>query len=126
MTQQHRTEQLQLSSVLERFPHYAMVLNAEDLTIHAVNPAYHELLGNRDVINHPVQEIFIGKDLDEFVKILKKAAQSAESVNTAPIQASVSTEANTDSRRFVHTIVPISDANNSNVTRLFVYSEGVK
>ena len=126
MTHQHRTEQLQLSSVLERFPHYAMVLNAEDLTIHAVNPAYNELLGKRDVINHPVQEIFIGKDLEEFVKILKNAAQSAESVNTPPIQASVPTDAYTDPRRFVHTIVPISDANGSNVTRLFVYSEGVE
>ena len=32
-------------TLLERFPYYVMVLNADDLTIHAVNPAYKQLLG---------------------------------------------------------------------------------
>lgn len=45
LTKQHRMEQLQLSSLLERFPHYVMVLDAEDLTVQAVNPAYKQLLG---------------------------------------------------------------------------------
>ena len=39
LTTQHQFQHLQLSSVLERFPHYVMVLNAEDLTIQGINPA---------------------------------------------------------------------------------------
>jgi hypothetical protein len=125
LTQQHRVEQLQLSSVLERFPHYAMVLNAEDLTIHAVNPAYHELLEGRDIDKVALNEVFGGKDMEEFIKVLKRAVRNTESINTAPIAASVAGK-DSDSRRFVHTIVPISDASGSKVSRLFVYSEGVE
>lgn len=121
--QQHRIEQLQLSSVLERFPHYAMVLNADNLTILAVNAAYQEMMGTRDVTNVPLNEVFGGKDMDELIKVLKRATRDMESVNTAPIAASP--ENHSDSRRFVHTIVPISDPTGKTINRLFVYSEGV-
>lgn len=125
VAQQHRIEQLELSSVLARFPHYAMVLNADDLTIQAINPAYQELLGERNVISLPLTEVFSGKDTAEFIKILMRAAQNTQAINTAPIAASVGGSENNDSRRFVHTIVPISDASGSTINRLFVYSEGV-
>ena len=124
--QQHRIEQLQLSSVLERFPHYAMVLNAEDLTIYAVNPAYHELLQSRDVINVPVGDVFVGKDREELITVLNRAAHNAETINTAPLAASIGEDEKSVSRRFVHTIVPICDATGSTINRLFVYSEGVE
>ena len=42
-----------------------MVVNAEDLTIQTVNPAYRQLLGGRDVIGLPVSEIFFGEDVDQ-------------------------------------------------------------
>jgi two-component system CheB/CheR fusion protein len=126
LTQQHRIEQLELSTVLERFPHYAMVLNAEDLTIYAVNHAYQDLLGSRNVVSLPLTEVFGGKEVDELVKVLKRAAQNAESINTAPIVASVVGDGNSDPRRYVHTIVPISDESGSSITRLFVYSETVE
>jgi two-component system CheB/CheR fusion protein len=38
ITKQLRLEQLQLTALLERFPHFMMVLNAEDLTVQAINP----------------------------------------------------------------------------------------
>jgi two-component system CheB/CheR fusion protein len=126
VTQQHRVEQLQLSSVLERFPHYAMVLNAEDLTINAVNPAYKELLETRNVNNLPLTEVFGGKDIEEFIKILSRAVSSGESINTAPIAVSIGGNNHSESRRFVHTIVPISDATGANINRLFIYSERVE
>jgi two-component system CheB/CheR fusion protein len=126
LAQQHRIEQLELSSVLERFPHYAMVLNADDdLTIHAVNPAYKDLLDTRSVIGLPLTEVFGGKDMGDFIKILTRAVRDGESINTAPMVASVGGNAGNASRRFVHTIVPISDATGSTINRLFVYSEGV-
>ena len=39
-TRQHKFEQLQLSALLERFPHYVMVVNAHDLIIETINPGY--------------------------------------------------------------------------------------
>ena len=125
LSQQHRIEQSELSSVLERFPHYAMVLNAEDLTIHAVNSAYKELLGLRHVISLPLTEVFGGKDMNEFIKVLSRSAKNAEVINTAPLVASFG-GSDGDSRRFVHTIVPISDSTGSTIDRLFIYSEGVE
>lgn len=122
--QQHRIEQLELSTILARFPHYAMVVNAEDFTIYAVNPAYQQLLGTRDVSNAPLNEVFGGKDIDELINVLRQAARNMKSINTAPIAASPVDHS--DSRRFVHTIVPISDTTGKTVNRLFVYSEGIE
>lgn len=125
LSQQHRMEQSELSSVLERFPHYAMVLNAEDLTIHAVNSAYKELLGARQVISLPLIDVFGGKDMNEFIKVLSRSVKNAEVINTPPFVASIG-GSDGDSRRFVHTIVPISDSTGSTIDRLFIYSEGVE
>jgi two-component system CheB/CheR fusion protein len=126
VSQQHRIEQFQLSSVLERFPHYAMVLNAEDLTIHAVNLAYKQLLGTRDIIDLPLTAVFSGKDLDELIKVLRTVVRKGEAVNTAPLGVHIDGDGSADSRRFVHTIVPISDSTGANIRRLFVYSERVE
>ncbi len=126
MSQQHRMEQFQLSAVLERFPHYAMVLNAEDMTINAVNPAYKQLLGFRNIINLPLSEVFGGKDLDELIKVLKAVVRKGEAVNTAPIAAGIDGEGTANSDRFVHTIVPICDATGETINRLFVYSERIE
>ena len=126
VSQQHRIEQFQLSSVLERFPHYAMVLNAEDLTIHGVNLAYKQLLGTREITNLPLTEVFSGRDIDELIKALRTAVRKGESINTAPLGASVDGDGNADLRRFVHTIVPIADSTGANISRLFVYSERIE
>ena len=93
-----------------------MVLHAEDLTIHTMNRAYQELLGTNDVISLP-DKVFGGKDLEEFIKVLNRAAPNAESINTAPIAVSVGPN---DSHRCLHTLVPISDARGSIIDRLFV------
>jgi hypothetical protein len=100
-----------------------MVLNPEDLTIQTVNPAYKQLLGTRDVNGLPMSEVFAGKDLDELIKTLRTAIRESQALNTRPVLASVDGEHNPNDTRFIHTIVPISDASGSNVTRLFLYSE---
>jgi len=119
LTKQHRIEQLQLSALLERFPHYVMVLNAEDLTIQAVNPAYKQFLGDREVTGLPMKEVFNGDEMTELVSVLKTAIRESQSIKTGPILAGVGS----DQDRYVHTVVPISDASGSGVYRLFVYSE---
>lgn len=124
LAKQHRLEQLQLAAMLERYPHYVMVLNADDLTIQTVNPAYSQLLGARNVIGLPITEVFTGKQLDELLRTLKTAAREAQTLITEPV--SVSTEGDqSDGPTLVHTIVPISDASGANVTRLFLYGEKV-
>jgi myosin heavy subunit len=125
LTQQHRIEQWELSTVLERFPHYAMVLNADDFTIHAVNSAYKQLLGARDVITLPLTEVFAGNDMEDFINALRQSVKKAEVINTAPFVASVR-GMDSDALRFVHTIIPISDSTGGKINRLFVYSEGVR
>ena len=53
MTKQYRMEQVQLAELLERSPHYVMVLNVDDLTVQAINHAYKQVLGSRDVHHLP-------------------------------------------------------------------------
>jgi phage-related tail protein len=124
LTKQLRLEQLQLGTLLERYPHYIMVLNADDLTIQSINPTYKQLLGGRDVNGLPMSEVFTGKQVDSLLKTLKTAARDSATFNTGPILASVDGD-HADHVRFSHTIVPISDASGSTVTRLFLYSEKV-
>jgi two-component system CheB/CheR fusion protein len=117
---QHRIEQLQLSQMLQRFPHFVMVVNTEDLTIRQVNAAYHALLGDRDVTGLPLTEVFSGHDLDDLIKLLKRAVREGQTIRSSPIHATVGQEAD---GRLVHTIVPIRDENGATVNRLFIYSE---
>jgi len=121
---QYRIEQLQLSAIMERFPHYVMVLNAENLTIYAVNPGYKELLAvDREVTGLPITEDFSGKDLDDFIKLLRMAVREGQTINSGPMLASLGPDEHRIESRFVHTIVPINDIGGTSVTRLFIYSE---
>ncbi|HKS10537.1 MAG TPA: CheR family methyltransferase [Pyrinomonadaceae bacterium] len=118
----HRIEQLQLSHMLERFPHYVMVLRAEDLTILRVNSAYQQLLGNRDAAGLPVSEIFSGSDVDNFIKLLRRAVREKQTIQSPPIYANVD-GVDQNQSRLVHTIVPILDEAGAGIDRLFIYSD---
>ncbi|HJP94599.1 MAG TPA: chemotaxis protein CheB [Pyrinomonadaceae bacterium] len=124
LTVQHQLDQVHLSQVLQGFPHYVMVLSAEDLTIQAVNPSYQQWLKARDVIGLPVTEVFGGKDVDQLLKLLRTAIREKQPIDTTPIQASAFREEESDGR-FIHTLVPISDAG-STINRLFIYTEKVE
>ncbi|HJU94108.1 MAG TPA: CheR family methyltransferase [Pyrinomonadaceae bacterium] len=121
VARQHRLEQLQLSLLLERFPHLVMVLNADNLTIHAVNAAYKTLFNDREVKGLTIIEVFSGPDVDRLIEVLRAVVQNNHSVKTEPMLASAGNRS--AGEKFVHTIVPITDANSSNVNRLFIYSE---
>lgn len=125
ITQQHRHEQLQLAQLLERFPHYVMVLNAADLTVQAVNPGYAEVLKDRGAIGTPLPEIFGGKDMEQLLDLLRNATQQGQSLSSSPINAGVGKDGQPENARFIHTVVPISDETGATVNRLFVYSEKV-
>jgi two-component system, chemotaxis family, CheB/CheR fusion protein len=124
LAKQHRLEQLQLSVLLERFPHYVMVLNADDLTVHAVNPAYKDLFAGREVQGLTIVDVFSGQEVEQLVKLLRQVIQDTQSVKTAPMLASA--ENQNTGQKFMHTIVPITNANSSEVNRLFIYSERVE
>ena len=117
---QYRVEQFQISSLLERFPHYVMVLNAADLTIQSINPGYKQLFGNRDVIGLPINEAFGGKQLDLLIRLLRKATQEGQAITSEPMRANAD---GTGNGTFVHTVVPISEVTTGSVDRLFIYSE---
>jgi two-component system CheB/CheR fusion protein len=122
LAKQHRLEQLQLSTLLERYPHYVMVLNAEDLTIQTINPAYEKLLGTRDVVGLPISEVFGGREVDELIRILRRSLRERQPFEVGPILANVDV-AEAKGIRFVHTVVPIVDASGSVANRIFIYSE---
>ena len=103
-----------------------MILNAEDLTIQAINPAYKQLLGERNVNGLSMTLVFTGRQVDDLIQTVKTAVDVLHTVNTGPIMASVNGEHYSDSARFIHTILPISDPSGSTVTRLFLYSERVE
>jgi myosin heavy subunit len=122
MTKQYRIEESQLSVLLERYPYYVMVLDAPNLTIQTVNPGYRELFAGRDVNGLSIGDVFVGKDLDKLVKLLKTVIEDGQSIKSGPLGVSAD-ELENNSDRFIHTIVPIVDNNSSTVNRLFVYSE---
>jgi two-component system, chemotaxis family, CheB/CheR fusion protein len=122
MTKQYRIEESQLSVLLERYPYYVMVLDAPNLTIQTVNPGYRELFAGRDVNGLSIGDVFVGKDLDKLVKLLKTVIEDGQSIKSGPLCVSAG-ELENNSDRFIHTIVPIVDNNSSTVNRLFVYSE---
>ena len=122
VTRQQKIEQLQVSVLLERFPHFVMVLNADNLAILAVNPAYKQLFSGREVIGLTVPDVFTGSDLDKLIELLHIASQQDQTVKSAPLHAGVKGNEDPD-ERLIHTVVPITDSNSALVNRLFLYSE---
>lgn len=82
VTKHYHLDQFQLASLLERFPHYVMVLNAEDLTIQSINQAYRQLLGDREVNGLPMGEVFGGKQVENLIKALKTATRELKLVRS--------------------------------------------
>ena len=117
-SKQHRAEQLHFSTLLERFPHYVMVLEAKELTIQSINPGYRELFGGSEVIGLTISEAFSGRQLDALIKLLKRVAKDGQPITSEPMNAVVE-----GTGTFVHTIVPIADIATGRVERLFIYSE---
>lgn len=125
-TRQHDEAHFHLSSLLERFPHYVMILDSGDLTIKTINPGYKQLLGDRDVINLPISEVFSGKDIDQLIKLLQRATIEGQAVTSPPMKAHLAEGSDVPETRFIHTIVPITDFTSPHVNRLFIYSEKVR
>ena len=122
LARQNRIEQTQQSVLLERFPHYVMVLNARNLTVLTVNPAYKEWLAGREIIGLPISDVFAGKDLGELMELLRKVVRDPQTIKTDPLLVSI---ADPEERQetFTHTIIPITDEDSTIVNRLFLYSE---
>jgi DNA repair ATPase RecN len=125
-TKQNQEAQFQLSTMLERFPHYVMIIDRRSLTIQTINPGYKETLAGRDVIGVPLSEVFTGDDLQQLMKLLRMTAAGGEAVTTAPMKARLAADSDAAETRFIHTIVPITDVATSEVNRLFIYSEKVR
>ena len=120
LTRQNRVEQSNLSEVLERFPYYIMVLDANDLTVQSVNPGYSVPGHVRQLVGRPVNEVFKGIDLETFLLTVRGVIEGGQPVTTGALL--VNAAETKDGERFVHTIVPVREAQ-GNVSRLFIYSE---
>lgn len=105
------------------FSGWCSSINETRWTIESVNPAYEQLPAGRDINGLRISEVFGDKNVDELIRVLKTATRDAQSLNTGPILAGLDGKLGQKNSRFVHTVVPISDASGSTVIRLFVYSE---
>jgi two-component system, chemotaxis family, CheB/CheR fusion protein len=122
LTKESTEEQFQLSELLERFPYYVMVVNAEDLTIQAINPGYALLLGKREIIGLPLTEFFSGKDLPKLTDALREVAENGKPLTTPPMEVRA-LEYGATNDLFVHSIVPIHTNDGAKGNRLFIYTE---
>lgn len=122
LMKQHRIEHSQLAHLLERFPHYAMVVRAEDFTIQTISPSYQEMLGDHDPTGLSLSEVFSGRDLDHLQTLLRRAVIERQTLETEPIRTTLAAAKDGNSQ-LVHTIVPILDETGTSVNRLFVYSD---
>jgi two-component system, chemotaxis family, CheB/CheR fusion protein len=118
---QLRVEQFQLSQLLERFPYYVMIVNADDLTILQINSAYRKVLENPNVVGLPIGEVFASLNLDDVTKSIKRAVQEGQAIYSQPV--TVDSGSDGKEHTWVHTIVPIPDAAEAKTSRVFVYSE---
>lgn len=125
-TRQNQETQYYLSAMLERFPHYVMILDKNTLTVETINPGYREKLAGREVIGLPLREVFSGPDLDQLVKLVTATAYNGQAVTSPPMKAHVAEDSDAADTRFIHTIVPIMDLTTAEVNRLFIYSEKVR
>jgi two-component system, chemotaxis family, CheB/CheR fusion protein len=125
-TRQNQETQYYLSAMLERFPHYVMILDKDTLTVETINPGYRETLGGREVVGLPLREVFSGPDLEQLLKLVRATADDRQAVTSPPMKAHVAEDSDAADTRFIHTIVPIMDLTTAEVNRLFIYSEKVR
>lgn len=125
-TKHNQEAQYHLSAMLERFPHYVLILDKDTLSVQTINPGYRETLAGREVIGLPVTEVFSGQDMEQLIKLLKTTAAGTQAVTSPPMKAHLVEDSDAADTRFIHTIVPIMDLSTSEVDRLFIYSEKVR
>jgi two-component system, chemotaxis family, CheB/CheR fusion protein len=123
LTRENTEEQFHLSELLERFPYYVMVVDAENLTIQAINPGYALLLGKRNIVGLPLTEFFSGKDLYKLTDALRDVAEHGKALTTPPMAVKAVEYGGRTEDRFIHSIVPIHNAADSKPQRLFIYTE---
>ena len=123
LTRENTEEQFHLSELLERFPYYVMVVDAQDFTIQAVNPGYALLLGKRNVIGQPLADFFDGPDLKQLVTILRQVAEQRKAVTTPPMSVNAVAYGGHPEDMYIHSVVPIHGHDGNLTKRLFIYTE---
>lgn len=123
LTRENTEEQFHLSELLERFPYYVMVVDAQDFTIQAVNPGYALLLGKRNVIGQPLANFFDGPELEQLVSILRQVAEQGKAVTTSPMSVKAIEYGGHPEDRYIHSVVPIHGHDGNLTERLFIYTE---
>ena len=123
LTRENNEEQFHLSELLERFPYYVMVVNADDLRIQAVNPGYALLLGKRDVIGQPLTNFFSGEDLQKLLATLRVVAQEGKPISIGPMAVRAAEYGGHAEDLYVHSVVPLHRADGGPAERLFIYTE---
>jgi len=112
-----------LRTTVERFPFCIMVAKGPELLVEKYNAQYALLFGDRDPRGKPIEEVFSGDDVPEFVQLAKDCFQSGVTSTSKRMSAHVP-DHEVKGSEFIHTFVPTFNAENK-VDGVIIYTENV-
>ncbi|HZI73642.1 MAG TPA: PAS domain-containing protein, partial [Gemmatimonadales bacterium] len=118
-------ERTRLIDMVELAPFHILLLQGPDLRIEAFNPRYARLLGAREVVGRPLDEIFADPEQAELVSLAHEVYRQNIGRTTPRMPVNMTNEQGQRVQRyFVYTIVPTHEAGGK-VDGAVVYAEDV-
>jgi two-component system CheB/CheR fusion protein len=103
-------EKTRLGEVVGLSPYYILLLKGPRLVVEMYNRPYRFLFEERDGVGRPVEEIFSGQGMEEFVRLAHEAYREDEVRRTGRMHFRIPTARGDHADYFVHTIVPVHDS----------------
>ncbi|HMF55587.1 MAG TPA: CheR family methyltransferase, partial [Pyrinomonadaceae bacterium] len=117
------SERIRLSEIISMAPPYIMLLKGPQLLVENFNPRYGELLGERDIIGHPFDNVFGGAEMVEFVEMVHNAYKTNQPLTTRQMLTHVPDgRGEPTESHFIHHIAPLHDAEGK-VDGVVIYTE---
>jgi two-component system CheB/CheR fusion protein len=117
-------ERTRLAEIVERSPYYILLLKGPGLLVEMYNPRYRLMFEGRDGVGHPFDEIAVGAEMSELVRLSREAYRQDEPKRSQRTRFRIPTERGDRVDYFVHTIVPVHDGA-GRVDGVVIYTENV-
>lgn len=75
------------------------------------------------MIGQPLTEFFQGRDLEKLVEVLGNVATTGKPVTTEPMYVRAAGYVGDAEDQFIHSVVPVHNADGAKPERLFIYTE---
>ncbi len=125
MTRELASERTRLTDMIKRSPLYILLLKGPRLLVENFNDHYRQILGNREVKNHPFEEIFVGTEMERFVELVRTTYRKDEPHTTQHMLTHVLDESGeTKESYFIHHIIPTHN-DIGQVNGIVIFTENV-